>query len=164
MELEQPLPIFARELLKRANDYRDAFKIISSISGKNLTYPAYFLARHSLELYFKSYLASKGCTKNNLTKKYRHDLKMLYNDCLNLNFPQISKLDKFVSNFDSMNKAHDFRYPSKFILQVHSYSIRENYSTSIKNNIEIDILTNAIHTLNLLPGYQDKTIQYKWTD
>jgi HEPN domain-containing protein len=111
IEIPQPLGLYAGELFDRANEYLEAFEILSADDTPK--HPAYFLCAHSLELFLKSYLAASGSVP-----KRQHDLVAIFKECRALSMPDVQDLKIFVSSIFEMNEGFDFRYPSGFQLTV----------------------------------------------
>jgi hypothetical protein len=115
--MPQPLGIFAGELLKRADEYLEAFERLSVSRGRELGFAMYFLFVHALEMLLKSYLAAKRVSKGRI-KDYGHDIEGVLKRCNELGLRDLPDLALYVSHFAEMNRHHDFRYPSGYILTV----------------------------------------------
>jgi hypothetical protein len=115
--MPQPLGIFAGELLKRADEYLEAFERLSVSPGTELGFAMYFLFVHALEMLLKSFLAANDESKKTLVE-YGHRLESLLERCTALGMPEVPDLAPYVSHFAEMNRHHDFRYPSGYNLTV----------------------------------------------
>jgi hypothetical protein len=115
--MPQPLGDFAGKLLERADEYLEAFKRLSNSPGRELGFAMYFLFVHALEMLLKSYLAANGVSKKCI-KSYNHKLERLLERCKVLGLQDLPDLALYVSHFAEMNRHHDFRYPSGYVLTV----------------------------------------------
>jgi hypothetical protein len=69
-----PQPIYAYELMERAEDFYKAFKDLPRRHAPD--WPRYFLFCHALELALNAFLAARGLTKGQL-KELHHSLRKL---------------------------------------------------------------------------------------
>ncbi len=117
VEMPQPLGLFAGELLARGSEYLTALKTLEA-QEKGSTYVSYFLFAHTLELFFKSFLAAKGVSKKDLRKKLGHCLPSLFSLSEEHGIPVVAALSEFSAHTYEMNRDYDFRYPSGYKLSM----------------------------------------------
>jgi len=120
IEMPEPLGIYAQALLQRAGEFVDAFE---ALTGNRLRaehpFPSYFLMAHGLELLFKAHLAANGHTKKQLSNvSLRHHPAKLKAKCDEAGLASIEHLSELANVFDEMNRHHDFRYPTSYILHL----------------------------------------------
>lgn len=115
--MPQPLGIFAGDLLKRADEYLEAFERLSQSPGGQLAFAMYFLFVHALEMLLKSYLAANGEPKKCI-RNHGHNLESLLNKATAIGLPSVPDLAPYVEHFAEMNRNNDFRYPSGYNLTV----------------------------------------------
>ena len=76
-----PLPEFEDEatLYSLASEFLAAASVLATTSATGIKYTlvTYYLAGHAAELMLKSFLIKHGDTIETLTKRYKHDLKLL---------------------------------------------------------------------------------------
>jgi len=119
-EMPQPLGDFAGELLKRGRSYHEAFQILAQRNEPGLSYPAYFLLAHAIEVVLKSYLATKGVTKKQLRHKpLGHDIDYIFSECERHGLVITDQLMKpLTKQLAHINQDYDLRYPTGFHLSV----------------------------------------------
>lgn len=126
-EMPQPLPIYAYDLLERADQYRKATKVLSELQPEppyKLGYPMYFSLAHSLELYFKSFLVLHGMTKKETrSSDIRHSTLKLCKLCQEAGLAHIDMLEHMALQVEEMNSSFDFRYPTGFRLHLPTMSM-----------------------------------------
>jgi hypothetical protein len=118
-EMPPPLGLYAGEMLSRAKQYLEAFKVLSG--AQDLPYPTYFCLSHSLELFLKAFLASHGLSKKALKESsIRHNPEKLFEKCKEHGLADIDLLKELSERLQDMNSAptYDFRYPSGYILHL----------------------------------------------
>lgn len=119
-EMPQPLGNFAGELLKRGRSYHQAFQILGERSEPGLSYPAYFLLAHAVEVILKSYLAAKGVAKRDLRHKpYGHDIDYIFSECERRGLVAKDQLMKpLTKQLAHINQDFDLRYPTGYNLSI----------------------------------------------
>lgn len=119
-EMPQPLGNFAGELLKRGQSYYRAFQIVAEHDETGLSYPAYFLLAHAVEVILKSYLAANGVPKRDLRHKpYGHDIDFICTECERRGLAFADQLMKpLAKQLAHVNQDFDLRYPTSFHLSV----------------------------------------------
>ncbi|TKB19161.1 MAG: hypothetical protein E5V75_08360 [Mesorhizobium sp.] len=124
-EMPQPLGDFAGELLKRGRSYHEAFQILAERSEPGLSYPAYFLLAHAIEVILKSYLAAHGVSKRDLRfKPYGHDIDYIFSECERRGLVVTDQLMKpLIKQLAHINEGYDLRYPTGFHLSIWSPSL-----------------------------------------
>jgi hypothetical protein len=165
MEIEQPLPMLAADMLRRADDFFASFKILALHETQSPTHVAYFLVFHATELYLKAFLTSKGVTLKEIRKENaQHDLVWLFNKASNLGFPQLENFEKFVDNFNTMNDQHDLRYPKGYILHLPHYDLCIEMLDKVKTEISGPIQNDAFRFSLELPQLHGGVKKFKWKD
>jgi HEPN domain-containing protein len=91
-------------LLNMAREYHRAANTLFPIA-KDVTSPIYFLYAHTLELAFKTYLGSHGCSVPQI-----HDLESLCKSCQKHGLHVNRELANVIHLLESENKVHGFRY------------------------------------------------------
>ncbi|OBQ74974.1 hypothetical protein [Mesorhizobium erdmanii] len=119
-ERPQPLGHFAGELLKRGRSYYQAFQIIAERHDVGLSYPAYFLLAHAVEVILKSYLAFKGVSKLDMRRKpFGHDIDYIFSECERRGLVITDQLMKpLAGGLGHINQDYDLRYPTGFNLSI----------------------------------------------
>ncbi|TPK90553.1 hypothetical protein [Mesorhizobium sp. B2-4-17] len=119
-EMPQPLGNFAGELLTRGRSYYQAFQIIAEQEQPGLSYPAYFLLAHAVEVILKSYLAFKGVSKREMGRKpFGHDIDYIFSECERRGLVITDELMKpLAKGLAHINQDHDLRYPTGFNLSI----------------------------------------------
>ncbi|MBZ9683132.1 hypothetical protein LB531_20960 [Mesorhizobium sp. CO1-1-2] len=119
-EMPQPLGDFAGELLKRGQSYYRAFQIVAERDEPGLSYPAYFLLAHAVELILKSSLAADGVSKLALRQKpYGHDVAYIFSECERRGLVVPEQLMKpLAKQLAHINQDFDLRYPTGFNLSI----------------------------------------------
>lgn len=117
IEMEQPLGIYAADLLGRGCEFLEAFKVLSFEGDSRHRHPQYFILAHALELILKAYLAARGVKKETLLR-IGHKIIMLEHRSRDMGLPELENLDRLVAAIAEMNGDHDFRYPTGFNLFV----------------------------------------------
>jgi len=119
-EMPQPLGNFAGEMLKRGRSYHHGFQILTERTEPGLSYPAYFLLAHAVEVILKSYLAAKGVTKRELRQKpYGHDVDYIFSECERRGLVVHDQLMKpLAKQLAHINQDFDLRYPTGFNLSI----------------------------------------------
>jgi hypothetical protein len=87
-----------------AREYHRAANTLFPIA-KDVTSPIYFLYAHTLELAFKTYLGSHGCSVPQI-----HDLESLCKSCQKHGLHVNRELANVIHLSESENKVHGFRY------------------------------------------------------
>jgi len=90
--------------LNMAREYHLAATTLFPIA-KDVTSPIYFLYAHTLELVFKAYLGSHGCSVPQI-----HDLASLCKSCQKHGLQVNRQLANVIHLLESENKLHGFRY------------------------------------------------------
>jgi hypothetical protein len=102
---------YAEKLLEYANEYHRA---LSTLAGARETInPVGYLAAHTLELAFKSYLSFYGYDLSKL-KKIKHDIVSLWNECqqCGLTLPGEIPIGVLVlSQNNGAKERYPYRYP-----------------------------------------------------
>ncbi|RUX95827.1 MULTISPECIES: hypothetical protein [unclassified Mesorhizobium] len=124
-EMPQPLGLFAGDLLKRGRSYYQAFQIVAEREEASLSFPAYFLLSHAVEVVLKSYLVAKGTPKIALGKGLlRHDVGLVFDECERQGLTVADQLVKpLAKQLAHINENYDLRYPTGFILSIPSPSL-----------------------------------------
>lgn len=119
-EMPQPLGDFAGELLKRGRSYYQAFQILAERTEPGLSYPAYFLLAHAVEVILKSLLAADGVSKRDLRNKpYGHDVYYTFSECERRGLVVADQLMKpLAKQLAHINQDFDLRYPTGFNLSI----------------------------------------------
>ncbi|WP_095205195.1 hypothetical protein [Mesorhizobium carmichaelinearum] len=120
-EMPQPLGDFAGELLKRGRSYYEAFQIVAELNEPGLSYPAYFLLAHAVELILKSSLAADGVSKRVLRQKkpYGHHVGYIFSECERRGLVVPDQLMKpLAKQLAHINQNFDLRYPTGFNLSI----------------------------------------------
>lgn len=119
-EMPQPLGNFAGELLKRGRSYYEAFQILAEREDSGLSYPAYFMLAHAVELILKSYLVANGTPKSALGKgALRHDVGQVFAECEKQGLVVTDQMMKALANqLAHINQDFDLRYPTGFNLSI----------------------------------------------
>lgn len=142
IEMEEPLPIYAGNLLRRGSEYFEAFRILARHNNPP-KYPAYFLVFHAVELFLKSYLANNGFTKSDLKKQnIRHNIYSLYCLCEDRYFPDIKNLNNFITTINTMNDDHDFRYSKPYNLVLPNFILCTHFLNEIHLSISPKIIND----------------------
>ncbi|CDX11651.1 conserved hypothetical protein [Mesorhizobium sp. ORS 3324] len=112
----------AGEFRRRAAEARTvrAFQILAERIEPGLTYPAYFLLAHAVEVVLKSYLAADGVSKRDLRfKPYGHDIDYIFTECERRGPVVSDRLMKpLAKQLAHINQDFDLRYPTGFNLAV----------------------------------------------
>ncbi|PYK28980.1 MAG: hypothetical protein DME59_00850 [Verrucomicrobia bacterium] len=90
--------------LNMAREYQSAANTLFHIA-KDVMSPIYFLYAHTLELAFKAYLASHGCSVPQI-----HDLESLCKSCQKHGLHVNRELANVIHLLESENEVHGFRY------------------------------------------------------
>ena len=90
--------------LNMAREYQRAANTLFART-KDVTSPIYFLYAHTLELAFKAYLGSHGCSVPQI-----HDLKSLCKSCQKHGLHVNRELANVIHLLESENEVHGFRY------------------------------------------------------
>jgi|ERR1035438_4866278 hypothetical protein len=90
--------------LNMARKYHSAANTLFPVA-KDVKSPIYFLYAHTLELAFKAYLGSRGCSVPQI-----HDLESLCNSCQKQGLHINRDLANVIHLLESENKVHGFRY------------------------------------------------------
>ncbi|MCF6126252.1 hypothetical protein EN904_05190 [Mesorhizobium sp. M7A.F.Ca.CA.001.07.2.1] len=119
-EMPQPLGDYAGELLKRGRSYYQAFQILAERNEPGLSYPAYFLLAHAVEVILKSYLVAKGTPKSKLGKRpLRHDTGQVFAECEKQGLVVADQMMKALAiQLAHVNQDYDLRYPTGFNLSI----------------------------------------------
>lgn len=139
-EMPQPAPLYAADLLERADQYRRATKALSGLQPAppyELAYPMYFSLAHALELYFKAFLVLHGMSKR-ATKgpEIRHSPLKLCNLCQEAGLAHIDLLEHMALQIEEMNSNFDFRYPTGDCLHLPTMSICLPVLDELHNTLE----------------------------
>lgn len=115
-QMPQPMGHFSGELKRRADSFLESFRRLTNPYDPELSFPAYSLFVHSLELYLKAFLATTDHITKGKIRKYNHRLTELYKECTNRNLPYISDLSLYVAHCEQMTSNQDLKYPSGYTL------------------------------------------------
>jgi hypothetical protein len=123
-EMPQPLGLFAGDLLKRGKSYYQAFQIVAERDDPGLSFPAYFLLAHAVEVVLRSQLAANGMSKKALREKpFGHDIERIYSECEQKGLAVAHQLMKpLAKQLAHINKEYDLRYPTGYLLPIPSPS------------------------------------------
>ena len=139
-----PSGYYAAQLMIRAKSYFSAFEILSSAALEKHPHPCLYLLSHSLELSLKSFLASRGVNLKDLQLKYRHNFRLIFNDCLNFGFPSVDGLSEIIDGFDNMGEKQFLRFPVDKELIIHNFDSLGATVKAIITHIESAILIAAL--------------------
>jgi hypothetical protein len=117
VDMPQPLGLFAGDLYRRGKEYLDAFESLTHHQGDKLLFASYFLFAHSIELFLKAFLATKGVSKKDI-RTLGHNLPKIMAKCVQHSMPHVAQLNEYVAHTFEMNKDFDFRYPSGYELSM----------------------------------------------
>ena len=124
--------------LNMAREYQSAANTLFPIA-KEVTSPTYFLYAHTLELAFKAYLGSHGCSVPQI-----HDLESLCNSCQKHGLHVNRELANVIHLLESENKVHGFRY-----FTFASTGIPEiGYLRQVVDNLMATVAKDVERTLN----------------
>lgn len=157
--IQQPLGLYAGDLLVRTREYFDAFIQLGTQGERAHLFARYFLFFHALELLLKAYLASKGISKRDLRTKYGHQIEVAYNKALDLGMPPMSDIKLIAHNLDIMNSKQDFRYPSGYNLHVPPPGYCQKSYEALRAAIEQTISTEVVKAeLRFNSEFRGKTV------
>ncbi|MBZ9710558.1 hypothetical protein LB543_28065 [Mesorhizobium sp. ESP7-2] len=107
-------------MLQRGQSYYRAFQIVAECNEPGLSYPAYFLLAHAIEVILKSYLVAKGTQKPALGRgQLRHDVGLVFAECEKQGLVVAHQLIKPLANqIAHINQDYDLRYPTGFISSI----------------------------------------------
>ena len=117
----------AREYFKAARQVqRPAASAIDALR-QDISFPAYFLVGHAIELSLKAYLLGRGMTINVLrSRKFGHNLESLLTEARRHKLGRFVKLSKFeldaIRILNQCYSAKDFEYAATGICRLPQYA------------------------------------------
>jgi hypothetical protein len=117
IEMPQPLGLYAGDLFDRGCEYLAVFAKIAPTYTEH-AFASYYQFAHALELFLKSYLATKEVSKRALRGHPSHDLTRWLTMCKEHGLVTSADVDAMIEHVQKMNQHYDFRYPSGYNLSM----------------------------------------------